>query len=156
MITGLAQDWGETDSTLKSANKTLCSLEPRGKEHSPHRRLIQTYRECLQVPCRGVGWQWPARDRGTGSSSTGRCISAQCKSSGRCQSPIVEPVGFPGGSEGKASVCNVGDRGSTPGLGRFPWRRKCQPTPVRLPGKFHGQRSLKGYSPWSCKRVSHD
>ena len=30
-----------------------------------------------------------------------------------------------------------------------PWRRKCQPTPVSLPGKSHGQRSLAGYSPWN-------
>ena len=43
--------------------------------------------------------------------------------------------GFPGGSEGKASACNVGDLGSTPGSGRFPWRRKWQPTPVFLPGE---------------------
>ena len=26
-----------------------------------------------------------------------------------------------------------------------------QPTPVFLPGEFHGQRSLVGYSPWGCK-----
>ena len=31
------------------------------------------------------------------------------------------------------------------------WRRKRQPTPVLLPGKFHGQRSLVGYSPGGCK-----
>ena len=30
-------------------------------------------------------------------------------------------------------------------------RRKWQPTPVFLPGKSHGQRSLAGYSPWGCK-----
>ena len=35
------------------------------------------------------------------------------------------------------------------------WRRKWQPTPVLLPGKFHGQRSLVGYSPWG-HRVGHD
>ena len=29
-------------------------------------------------------------------------------------------------------------------------RRQWQPTPVLLPGKSHGQRSLVGYSPWSC------
>ena len=29
------------------------------------------------------------------------------------------------------------------------WKR--QPTPVFLPGKSHGQRSLAGYSPWDCK-----
>jgi len=28
------------------------------------------------------------------------------------------------------------------------WRRQWQPTPVLLPGKSHGQRSLVGYSPW--------
>ena len=30
---------------------------------------------------------------------------------------------------------------------KIPWRRKWQPTPVFLPGKSHGQRSLAGYSP---------
>ena len=32
--------------------------------------------------------------------------------------------------------------------GRSQWKRKWQPTPVFLPGKFHGQRSLVGYRPW--------
>ena len=32
-----------------------------------------------------------------------------------------------------------------------PWRRKWQPTPVLLPGKSHGWRSLAGYSPWGHK-----
>ena len=31
------------------------------------------------------------------------------------------------------------------------WRRQRHPTPVLLPGKFYGWRSLVGYSPWSCK-----
>ena len=34
---------------------------------------------------------------------------------------------------------------------KIPWKRAWQPTPVFLPGKSHGQRSLMGYSPWSCK-----
>ena len=33
------------------------------------------------------------------------------------------------------------------------WRRKWQPTPLFLPGKFHGRRSLVGYSPWSHKEL---
>ena len=33
----------------------------------------------------------------------------------------------------------------------IPWRRAWQPTPVFLPGEFHGQRSLAGYSPWGHK-----
>ena len=56
--------------------------------------------------------------------------------------------GFPGGSVVKNLPANAGateDAGSTLELGRFPWRKKWQPTPVFLPGKFHGQRSLVGY-----------
>ena len=34
-----------------------------------------------------------------------------------------------------------------PWVGRIPWRRKWQPTPVVLPGESHGQRSLEGYNP---------
>ena len=36
-------------------------------------------------------------------------------------------------------------------LNLLPWRRKWQPTPVLLPGKSHGWRSLLGDSPWGCK-----
>ena len=56
----------------------------------------------------------------------------------------------------KESPCNAGDMGSIPGLGRFPWRRKWQPTPVFLPGKSLGQRSLVGYRPWGHKRVGYN
>ena len=36
-------------------------------------------------------------------------------------------------------------------VGKIPWRRKWQPTPGLLPGKFHGQRSGTSYSPWNHK-----
>ena len=65
----------------------------------------------------------------------------------------IKTKGFPGGSDGKESACNAGDPGSIPGLGRFPWRREWQPTPVFLPGKSHGQKSLVGYSSWGCKEL---
>ena len=48
----------------------------------------------------------------------------------------------------KNPLANAGDVGLIPELGRFPWRRKWQPTLVFLPRKFHGQRNLAGYSPW--------
>ena len=35
--------------------------------------------------------------------------------------------------------------------GKIPWRKKWQPTPIFLPGKSHGQRSLAGYSAWGGK-----
>ena len=38
--------------------------------------------------------------------------------------------------------------GFNPWVGRIPWRRKWHPTPVPLPGKSHGWRSLVGCSPW--------
>ena len=38
-----------------------------------------------------------------------------------------------------------------PWVGKIPWRRAWQPTPVFLPGETHGQRSLVGYSPWGHK-----
>ena len=36
-------------------------------------------------------------------------------------------------------------------VGYIPWRTEWQVTPVFLPGEFHGQRSLAGYSPWGLK-----
>ena len=53
-------------------------------------------------------------------------------------------MGFPCGSAGKESACNVGDLGSIPGLGRREWL----PTPVFWPGEFHGP-----YSPWGHKEL---
>ena len=35
---------------------------------------------------------------------------------------------------------------------KIPWRRKWQPTPLFLPGKLHGQRSLASYSPWGSQK----
>ena len=39
--------------------------------------------------------------------------------------------------------------GFDPWVGKIPWRRKCQSTPVFLSGEVHGQKSLVGYSPWA-------
>ena len=62
--------------------------------------------------------------------------------------------GFPGGSDGKESACIAGDLGSTPfQIGKI-WKREWLPTPVFLPGEFHGQRSLVGYSLWGCKELN--
>ena len=63
--------------------------------------------------------------------------------------------GLPRWLSGKESTCNAGDSGLIPKAGRFPWRRKWQPTPVFLLGGSHGQRSLVGYYPWDRQRVGH-
>ena len=58
---------------------------------------------------------------------------------------------FPGGTRGKEPACQCRRRRFDPWVGKIPWRRKWHPTPVFLPGKSHGQRSLEGYSPWGRK-----
>ena len=55
----------------------------------------------------------------------------------------------------KNPPANTGDAGKrcgfNPCVGRIHWRRKWQPTPVFLPGKSRGQRSLAGYSSSGCQ-----
>ena len=56
-------------------------------------------------------------------------------------------LGFPGSSDGKELWRSQFDLW----VGRIPWRKEWQPTPVFLPGESHGQRSLTGNSPWVAK-----
>ena len=62
---------------------------------------------------------------------------------------------FLGGASLVAQTVKNPLAGSRPGInpwvGKIPWRRAWQPTPVFLPGEFHGQRSLAGYSAWGYK-----
>ena len=62
----------------------------------------------------------------------------------------VLPGAFPGGSDDKESACNTGGPRFDARIGKIPWRKD---TPVFLPGKSHGQRSLAGYSPWGCREL---
>ena len=57
---------------------------------------------------------------------------------------------------GKEPTCQCRRRRFNYWVRRIPWRWKWQLTPVFLPGKSHGQRSLAGSSPWSCERVGHN
>ena len=59
--------------------------------------------------------------------------------------------GFPGGSVGKESTCNVGDLGSVPGLGRSPGGGQGNPPQYSCLENPQGQRSLAGCSSWSHK-----
>ena len=67
-------------------------------------------------------------------------------------------LGFPGSTSGKELACHgrLKRPEFNPWVGKIPRRKKWQPTPIFLPGKFHGQRSLAGYSPWGHERVRHD
>ena len=59
----------------------------------------------------------------------------------------IKSVGFPGGASGKEPTCQCRRHrrcGFSACVGKIPWRRAWQPTPVFLPGESHGQRSLAG------------
>ena len=61
---------------------------------------------------------------------------------------------FPGGFGDKELACQCRRHrrhGLDPWVGKIPWRRAGQPTPVFLPGESHGQRGLVSYSPWGHK-----
>ena len=74
---------------------------------------------------------------------------------------LTQVCGFLGDSDGKESTNNAGDLDSIPGSERSPGERNgfsipeyWDTTPVCLPGEFHGQRSLEGYSPWDHKEFN--
>ena len=63
-------------------------------------------------------------------------------------------MGFPGGASGKEPACQCKRHKRlrfAPWVGKIPWKRAWQPSPVSLSGESHEQRSLAGYSPWGDK-----
>ena len=66
-------------------------------------------------------------------------------------------TGFPGGLSGKRigllmkELKETGRQEFDPWVGKIPWKRKWQPTPLLLPGESHGQRRLSNYNPWGHK-----
>ena len=83
------------------------------------------------------------------------CEKCKC-----CEPPLhssVYPFPFPNGSVDKELACQYRRHrscGFDLWVRKIPWRRKWQPTPVFLPGKSHGQKSLAGYSPWDHKGLT--
>jgi len=63
-------------------------------------------------------------------------------------------MGFPAVTRGKKFTCKfriLKKLRFSPWVGKIPWRRAWQPTPVLLSEESCEQRSLVGYSPWGCK-----
>ena len=82
-----------------------------------------------------------------GSQRAQSALPATYSPAWRGSFPHPPSLGFPDVSTGEESTCNAGDTSVFhPWVGMIPRRRKWQPTPVFLPGKSHGQRSLAGYS----------
>ena len=66
----------------------------------------------------------------------------------------IRQKGFPSGASCEELTCQCRRHKGcrlNPWVGKIPWRRAWQLTPVFMPGEFHGQRSLGGYSPWGHK-----
>ena len=87
-----------------------------------------------------------------GGSVSWVCVSAECgfSSLGDLPDPGIEP-GSPAlqvDSLLSGIFLQCKRPGFSPWVGKIPWIREWQPTPVFLPREFHGQRSLAGYSPW--------
>ena len=67
---------------------------------------------------------------------------------------ILLKYGLPRWLSGKEPTCQCRRHRRPefdPWVGKIPWRKKWQPTPVFVPGESRSQRSLVGYSPWDCK-----
>ena len=64
---------------------------------------------------------------------------------------VIIHIGLSRWQSGKESTCQCRRQRFSPWVRTVPWSRKWQPTPISLPGKFHGQRSLVGYCPWGHK-----
>ena len=60
---------------------------------------------------------------------------------------------FPGSSSGKEPTCQCRRQWFDPWVWKIPSEKEMATHSVFLPGKFHGQRSLAGYSPWSHKET---
>ena len=140
--------------------------------------ILDIMQVALVILCLGVGFfflflflkkKWPKAPiltKGFGAPSwtwTGlmgwhsRCSSRQPVWIHGAWSEASPLLSFSGGSVSKWSAHNAEDRlqcrrpGFYPRVRKTPWRRKWQLTPVFLPGKSHGQRSLVGYSLWGHK-----
>ena len=74
----------------------------------------------------------------------------------RYLSPCIGLLGLPWWCSSKESACQCRGHRSDPWVGKIPWRKKWQSTPVFLPGEPHGQRSLAGCSPQDHKRVVYN
>ena len=114
--------------TTKRPNQSI--LKEINSEYSLLAQLEKNLPAVQETPVQFLGWKIHRR---------------------RDKLPTPVFLGFPGGSDGKESACNVADLGYNPGLGRYPGGRHGNPLQYSCLENPHGQRSLVGYSPWGYK-----
>ena len=99
---------------------------------------------CLQPSSRGPQWHWAPVVQ-----THDFLLNTPCRGSSLFSFSCLY---FPGGANGKKPACQCRRHkrcGFDPWVGKTSWA--WQPTPVFLPGEYHGQRNLAGYSSWGCR-----
>ena len=92
-----------------------------------------------------LAWKIPWTEEPGSLQSMGLQIVGHNRATNTFTSIVI--TGLPRWLSGKESPCQCRRPRLGPWDRKIPWRRKWQPTPVFLPGKSHGQRSLAVYSP---------
>ena len=158
-----AKNHFEQQGTLAS-----CLVEIRGPGHVSSRWRCRPHAHAVRRDSALLTSAWssvrstavPTRENSALSSLTGTLKSSQtparqgelCPRVGVGTSPFLdERIELTFASDGKSICLQCRRPGFDPWVGKIPWRRKWQPTPVFLPGKSHGQKSLAHYSPWGRK-----
>ena len=100
---------------------------------------------------RSNSYNWTWNDRLVPNQESPNLIPGWGRSPWDDWLPFPVFIGFPSGSDGKQSACNVGYLGLIPGLGRSPGGGHGNPLQYSCLENPHGLRSLAGYSPWGCK-----
>ena len=111
----------EEFTEIGKKKKKGCLMERRLTFHSMSLLYLLSFPSCACYPPLYTHWSFPGDTSGTSTSGT----SCQCRRHNRLE--------------------------FDPWVRKIPWSRKWQPMSVFLPGKYHGQRSLVGCSPWGYK-----
>ena len=101
--------------------------------------------------CRARLWPWGSREKEGEGQWSGGHLSIGAKGH---KTPSLYTI--PWWLRWERICLQCRRSGFDPWVGKIPWRRKWQPTPIFLPGESHGQRSLMGYSSWAHKESDMD
>ena len=122
----LGYDWATQQQQQESAHRRTWEINCAGLPIQPNKWGKERVRSGFEYR-QGNAWQ-------NDPSSNGGHLSL--------------PGSFPGGTSGKEPTCQcrrLKRPGFDPWVGKIPWRRAWQLTPIFMPGESHGQRSLRGY-----------
>ena len=148
MITGLYVLWNnDTDTHIQTQNRSrilnYSNVNSQTVKHLP---------TMWETQVQSLGWEDPLEKEMATDSSILAWKIPWMEEPGGLQSMGLQRVGHDWVTELNWTECRRCKRRQFyPLVGKIPWRRKWQPTPVFMPGKSHVQGSLTGYSPWGRK-----